>query len=244
MSRVAVITGAAGGIGRACVVAFMEAGWDVAGIDRADRPEGLPGKWYEQMDISVRSAGDRLRAFFAQLGQIDTLVNNAAVRIQASERDDRRRVGRGHGHECGGAVRRRARGHPLPAGQRRLDRERGVRPRHCHLANVATYAASKGALMAFTRAAALELGPMGVRVNAVLPGAVDTPMLHASGKVRIGAVIGEADELTVRTPLRRIGRPEEIASVIVFLADGERSSFVTGQGWVVDGGATARLGTE
>jgi NAD(P)-dependent dehydrogenase (short-subunit alcohol dehydrogenase family) len=73
-------------------------------------------------------------------------------------------------------------------------------------------------------------------VNAVIPGAVDTPML------RRGARPGK--DVPGRTPLRRIGRPQEIAEAVLFLADAARSSFVTGECLVVDGGALARLSTE
>jgi NAD(P)-dependent dehydrogenase (short-subunit alcohol dehydrogenase family) len=98
------------------------------------------------------------------------------------------------------------------------------------------YAASKAALVALTRGLALELADDAIRVNAVLPGAVDTGMVRdASGVVNPG--------LTSRTPLQRIGDPSEIAQVIYFLANGG-SSFVTGQTIVVDGGALARLSTE
>jgi len=86
-----------------------------------------------------------------------------------------------------------------------------------------------------------------IRVNAILPGAVDTPMLRA-GLTR-GHVAGEnlselLDELAARHVIGRVGRPEEIARAILFLADDERSSFMTGQALVIDGGATARLSTE
>jgi NAD(P)-dependent dehydrogenase (short-subunit alcohol dehydrogenase family) len=97
--------------------------------------------------------------------------------------------------------------------------------------------------MAFTRAAALELAPHDVRVNAVLPGAVDTPALR-DGLGRSGAATAAEANLIGRTPLQRIGRPSDIAHAILFLADHQRSSFITGQGLVVDGGALTRLGTE
>lgn len=112
-------------------------------------------------------------------------------------------------------------------------------------AGLAAYAASKGALLALTRAAALELAP-DVRVNAVLPGAVATPMLRA-GLSRWPERDGEqaaANFLAARTPLRRIGRPDEVAEAILFLADRGRSSFITGQVIVADGGAMAHLSTE
>jgi NAD(P)-dependent dehydrogenase (short-subunit alcohol dehydrogenase family) len=72
-------------------------------------------------------------------------------------------------------------------------------------------------------------------------------MLHASGDAKSETPDDPLNALAAlarRTPLGRIGRPEEVASVVVFLADGERSSFVTGQGWIVDGGVTARLASE
>jgi NAD(P)-dependent dehydrogenase (short-subunit alcohol dehydrogenase family) len=112
--------------------------------------------------------------------------------------------------------------------------------------DVSAYAASKGALCALTRAAAVELAESSVRVNAVLPGAVDTPMLR-TGLRRLRNGVPEDDAyaaLALKTPLGRVAAPSEIAEVILFLADNERSSFVTGQMLVADGGATAKLSTE
>jgi len=115
--------------------------------------------------------------------------------------------------------------------------------------NIAAYAASKGGLLALTRAMAIEFALDNIRVNAILPGAVDTPMLRAGlnrGHVSVsgGDVQDRLDNLARKTVNGRIGTPEEIAHAIYFLADNEQSSFMTGQALVVDGGATARLSTE
>jgi NAD(P)-dependent dehydrogenase (short-subunit alcohol dehydrogenase family) len=106
--------------------------------------------------------------------------------------------------------------------------------------SVAAYAASKGGLIALTRAAALELAAEGVRVNAVVPGAIETEALREGFSRR-----QNAEELLIsRTPLGRIGSPRDVAEAILFLADASRSSFITGQTIVVDGGALAQLSTE
>ena len=114
-------------------------------------------------------------------------------------------------------------------------------------ANIAAYAASKGGLLALTRAIAIEFAPDDIRVNAILPGAVDTPMLRAGfnrGHVGDGTVQERLENLARKTVNGRIGQPEEIAKCIYFLADNSQSSFMTGQALIVDGGATARLSTE
>jgi glucose 1-dehydrogenase len=114
-------------------------------------------------------------------------------------------------------------------------------------ANIAAYAASKGGLLALTRAMAIEFAADNIRVNAILPGAVDTPMLRAGlGRDHVtGADIHtRLENLAGKTVNGRIGTPDEIAHAIYFLADGTQSSFMTGQALIVDGGATARLSTE
>ena len=94
----------------------------------------------------------------------------------------------------------------------------------------AAYGASKGALDAATRSLAMELGPSGIRVNAVAPGVVDTD-LWAKNK----AIPGVVETIEHQTPLRRWATPEDVADVVVFLAsDGAR--FVTGETISVDGG--------
>ncbi|MFF8379691.1 SDR family NAD(P)-dependent oxidoreductase [Streptomyces sp. NPDC015661] len=99
------------------------------------------------------------------------------------------------------------------------------------MAGVGAYAASKHAVLGLTRVAALELAAKGVRVNAVCPGAIDTPMSNPEG-VDPAAT---AELYRKLVPLGRIGRPEEVAALALFLT-GEDSAYITGQPFVIDGG--------
>lgn len=113
--------------------------------------------------------------------------------------------------------------------------------------NISSYAATKGAILAFTRAISLELAKYKIRVNALLPGAVDTRMLREGLKrnIKKGKNLDNTlKEFEKKHPLGRIGKPEEIAKAIYFLADSNEASFITGQSLIVDGGAMAQLSTE
>ena len=102
------------------------------------------------------------------------------------------------------------------------------------LRNRAAYCASKGAVVALTRALAVDHVSDGIRVNAVCPGTVDTPWVR-----RLVEEAGESlEELRSRQPLGRLGTPEEIAEAVAYLAS-DRAGFVTGTVLVVDGGLTA-----
>ena len=114
-------------------------------------------------------------------------------------------------------------------------------------ANIAAYAASKGALLALTRALAIEFAADKVRVNTIQPGAVDTPMLRSGlnrGHLQGDSTMELVRALGARHVIGRVGQPDEIGRAILFLADPTWSSFVTGQALTVDGGATSRLSTE
>lgn len=110
-------------------------------------------------------------------------------------------------------------------------------------AGLAAYVASKGALSALTRATALELGARGIRVNAVLPGAIDTPMLR-NALARNRPLDDAWNSLIAGAPLGRVGAPSDVAHLVAFLADSEVSGNITGQEFVCDGGVLARLATE
>ncbi len=109
---------------------------------------------------------------------------------------------------------------------------------------MSAYVASKGGLLAFTRVAALELADLRIRVNAILPGAVDTPMLEKGLSRSASGAKESREQLISRTPLKRLANTDEIAKAISFLLDEDQSSFMTGQVLVVDGGALAQLSTE
>lgn len=240
------MTGAAGGIGHATAMLFKQQGWLVIGTDLRPPPSDDVFDQFIEVDIGDADAAENTFSWLDTV-RLDALVNNAAVNVAC------RLVETSVAQwDAIMGVNVRAAQQALRCLYPLLKQSAGSVVNVSSVHAVATsedlsaYAASKGALCALTRAAALELGSSGIRVNAVLPGAVDTPMLRAGLRDRMGGTT-EAEAyaaLASRTPLRRIADPAEIAQVILFLADGERSSYVTGQMVVVDGGATARLSTE
>jgi glucose 1-dehydrogenase len=249
--RSVLITGAAGGIGRATVNLFAQAGWRVIGVDRAPFGETFPENGlYIQSDISI---GENLESIFSQAhaytGYLNALVNNAAMQIAKPMLET-------SVQEWDAVMASNLRSvflgvklaHPLlkAAGGGAIVNVSSVHA-VATSANIAAYAASKGGLLALTRAMAIEFAPDNIRANAILPGAVDTPMLRAGlgrGHVQGSDILQRLDNLARKTVNGRVGRPDEIAHAIYFLADETQSSFMTGQALIVDGGATARLSTE
>jgi NAD(P)-dependent dehydrogenase (short-subunit alcohol dehydrogenase family) len=249
--KTVLITGAGGGIGRATVALFAEKGWRVIGVDRAEFGDGFPDNGnFIRADISDASA---LENIFSQVRastqELEALVNNAAVQVAKPLVETTV-------EEWDAVMASNLRSaflfmklaHPLfkDSGGGAIVNVSSVHAVQTSV-NIAAYAASKGGLLALTRAMAIEFAPDNIRVNAILPGAVDTPMLRAGlgrGHVGHGDMQTRLDNLARKTVNGRVGQPSEIAHAIYFLADSEQSSFMTGQAMVVDGGATARLSTE
>jgi NAD(P)-dependent dehydrogenase (short-subunit alcohol dehydrogenase family) len=234
MRPVVIVTGAAGGIGSATCDLLEGYGWEIVPMDRrpVDRPNAL------QVDIADAEA---VTEVLSSLGRVDALVNNAAVQLYKSLLDTTVEE-----WDAIAAVNIRGAFVCLKAVHNQLAAARGsvVNVSSVHASatshSIAAYAATKGGLTSFTRAAAIEMAPLGVRVNVVLPGAVDTPALRAGFSRR-----AEAEQILVdQTPLQRLGDPRDVAQAIAFLIDRDRSGFITGQDFVVDGGALARLSTE
>lgn len=249
--RTVLITGAAGGIGRATVALFSRSAWRVIGVDRAEFGDNFPANGlFIQSDVSI---ADNIEAIFSQAraftDRLNVLVNNAAVQVSKplleTSIEEWNTVIASNLSSVFLAVKL---AHPLfkTAGGGVIVNVSSVHA-IATSANIAAYAASKGGLLALTRAMAIEFAPDNIRVNAVLPGAVDTPMLRAGlnrGHLSGGNISERLDNLARKTVNGRIGKPEEIAHAIYFLADETQSSFMTGQALVIDGGATARLSTE
>ena len=249
--KTVLITGAAGGIGRASVALFAEKGWRVIGVDRAPFGKDFPANGlFIQSEIShpesMETIFQQVHAFTESL---DALVNNAAVQVAKPLVDT-------SVEEWDMVIANNLRpafllsklAYPLlkTAGGGAIVNVSSVHAVQTS-ANIAAYATSKGGLLALTRAIAIEFASDNIRVNAILPGAVDTPMLRAG--LDRGHLAGEdvhtrLDNLARKTVNGRVGKPEEIAHAIYFLADNNQSSFMTGQVMIVDGGATARLSTE
>lgn len=248
MSRVVVITGAAGGIGRACVHLFRDEGWEVFGVDLVNERE-TSCECFLHADVSSEETWQRIaKDVEKRYTRLDAVVNNAAIQIckplvemSLKEWEQTMAVNLRpayfsayHLHpflkNWGGAIVNVSSVHALVTSTK-----------------MSAYVASKGALTALTRAMAVEFAEDGIRVNAVLPGAVDTPMLR-DGLTRGHLIVGDTgsmlDSLARKTVLGRVGDPAEIARGVLFLADSVKSSFVTGHCLVIDGGATARLSTE
>ena len=249
--RVVMITGAAGGVGRATIQLFAEKGWRVIGVDRSEFGPGFPSDGlFIQADISEAENFEKIfTAAQAFTSRLDALVNNAALQIckplveTSVEEWDKVMASNLRAAFLSAKL-----AYPL------LKQGGGgavVNVSSVHAvatsANISAYAASKGGLLALTRAMAIEFAMDGVRANSILPGAVDTPMLRSGlsrGHAGDGNINERLENLARRTVNGKIGQPEEIAHAIYFLADQEQSSFMTGQAIIVDGGATARLSTE
>ncbi|HJV35777.1 SDR family oxidoreductase [Geomonas sp.] len=242
MTRTVLITGVNGGIGNALARRFKMSGWSVLGAD-------LTGSGNEHCDLFVQ--GDVSRALFVNSlreavlqghARLDCLINNAAIQISKPLLETSEEEWAATFRTNVDAVYHTARCFaPLMADGSIIN----ISSVHARVTSwgVAAYAASKGAVSALTRAMAIELAPLGIRVNAILPGAVDTPML-AGGLQRSGDAGEAAERLRRASPLGKIGSPDDVASLALFLADESLAGNITGQEIVCDGGVLARLASE
>ncbi|MGZ3180927.1 MAG: SDR family NAD(P)-dependent oxidoreductase [Telluria sp.] len=237
--KVAIVTGAAGGIGLACARRFVQEGARVLLADLNEQKLAQAAAQFAAGQVatcvcdvsqepSVTAAYDTAAR---QWGRVDVIVNNAGLMIfkplEDQDANDWLRILNvdllGAFFFIKQAFRRMQPGGVV------------VNISSVHALKteplVAPYAAAKAALVSLTRSAAMEGRPKKIRVNAVLPGAVDTPMLWDNPNVKSGAeTVDKAD----------VGKPEDIAAAVAFLSAPE-SEFINGAGILVDGGRLDRL---
>jgi NAD(P)-dependent dehydrogenase (short-subunit alcohol dehydrogenase family) len=246
--KIALITGAASGIGRAAALLFAREGAAVAITDINQAGQAVAGEiiesgghaFFEYMDVTQAADCQRVvERTMREFGGIHVLFNNAGIMrrasvVELSEEDwDRvmsvnvksiflmsRQVIAIMAKAGGGSIINTASGWGLAGGPR-----------------AAVYCASKGAVVLLTKAMAIDHGPQKIRVNCICPGDTDTAMLRNEAQQ-----LGEREDVflaeSARRPLGRIGKPEEIARAALYLAS-DAASFVTGTALVVDGGGLA-----
>lgn len=233
--RTAVVTGGASGIGRAIARRLAADGHRVAVLDLS--PDDSDGAWYSvTADVSDRSQVDKaMAAVRDRLGPVSILVNAAGrdgfQRFADLSFETWLRVVDVNLHGVFHCV-QSALPDMVSAGWGRIVNISSSST-HSGQPFMAHYVAAKSAVNGLTKSLALELGPSGITVNAVPPGFIDTPMLRKAEQRQL--LGGTVEEHIARTPVRRVGRPEDIAAACAFLVSDE-AGYITGQILGVNGG--------
>ncbi len=254
--KVALVTGGRGGIGRAIVARFLREGATVYAADLSEAgslaAHDADGSTFLRMDVAseteVKAAMQRVSG---TSGRLDVLVNAAGIEIEKTIEDTTlEEWNRSFAVNVTGTF--LASKHALPL----LRVAAGDGPSASVInfgsydgfiadPGLAVYCATKGAVHALTRAMACDHGPEGIRVNAICPGYIDTPMLQSffegEGSGGEGKSLDQLQQ-AVRDvhPMRAYGTPEDIANLVTWLASDE-ARYAAGQLWVLDGGLSAQV---
>jgi NAD(P)-dependent dehydrogenase (short-subunit alcohol dehydrogenase family) len=256
--KVAIVTGGGAGIGRAVSLGLAREGAKIAVVDwniengqsvvreiealDPNRPLDEVAAIFIQADVSKDADAQKISAgTIAAFGRIDILCNNAGIQTYGTvETTSEETWDKTLGVNLKSIylVSKYAVPHMREGGGGAIVNTASVQSVGA-LPNSASYVASKGGVTSLTQEMGLDLGPMGIRVNAVMPGSIRTPMLEfsASQQPDPEAAMREWGKLYARG---RIGEPEEVANLIMFLAS-DAAGFITSSAYLVDGGLSARL---
>jgi NAD(P)-dependent dehydrogenase (short-subunit alcohol dehydrogenase family) len=236
-NKTLLLTGASRGIGHATVIKFAKEGWRVITCSRQPFSEECPWGGEEnhiQVDLSdpnnTVEAIERIKKRLVG-GHLDALVNNAGIspkgedgaRLSTLDTDLRTWGQVFHVNFFASVILARGLKDELAAAKGSVVNVTSIAGSRVHPFAGAAYATSKAALAALTREMAYDFGPLGVRVNAIAPGEVETSILSEG-----------TDKIVKRLPLRRLGQPSEVADVVYFLCS-DQSSYVSGTEIEVNG---------
>lgn len=250
--KVALVTGAGSGIGRASAQLFASEGAAVAVVDlREDAAQETAGKISADGGRAVAIGADVTDAdaiaaavtrTAGELGRLDVVYNNAGIGSTGSVAD----AAEDDWDRCvainakGTFLTSRASVPHLEASGGGAIVNQGSVAALVGVANFAAYCAAKGAVVALTRSMAIDLAPRGIRVNVICPGTVFTPLMEPMLTARGGGDMAKGLAMTVaKYPIGRLGTPEEIARLALFLASDD-AAFITGSTFTADGGMTAQ----
>jgi NAD(P)-dependent dehydrogenase (short-subunit alcohol dehydrogenase family) len=252
--KVVIVTGGAKGIGEGCVQKFLDANATVASFDLDDvslksqssKYENLGSRYSShQVDVSSEAqVEDAVTEVLATYGRIDGLINCAGIQTYGSVTDTTEEIwDRTFNVNVKSMFLTAKHAAPTMISQKsgsivNISSVQSLMSQK----TVVAYAASKGAINALTRASAIDLAISNVRVNAILPGSVDTPMLRSSADLHRGekSIEDVLADWGAGHPLGRIAKSSEIGDLAVFLVSNE-SAFITGQSIVIDGGLSIQV---
>jgi len=243
--KVAIITGAKGGMGKSHALALAKAGAKVVVSDISledcqkvveEIKKGKGKALAVKCDVSKKEEVEEMvRKTVEKFGKVDILVNNAGICqfkpfLELTEKDWDRTLDinlKGYflcAQTCAKEMAKQKAGVIINIASVAMGQQ-GI-----GLPNIVHYCASKGGIVGMTEALAVELAPYNIRVNAISPGIIETPMIN---QVKSDSKMMEA--MLARVPMHRVGKPEEVSNLVLFLAS-DASSYMTGSTVVIDGG--------
>lgn len=242
---VALVTGASSGIGAAIAIAFAEAGWDVMAAGRDE------GRLEEVADVSERivtwtgelgeseDCDELIADTIEEFGELDCLINNAGIILRgnaADTSDDDWRLTMAINLDVPFFLSRAALPHLITSEGSiiNISSDWGLSGGE----RATSYCASKGGLVLLTKAMAKDHARDGLRVNAICPGDVDTPMLTAEAEAEGMDIDEYMEEASESVPSGRVAEPEEVAALALFLAS-EAATHINGTAIPIDGGGSA-----